>query len=92
MLNLLPHEFLARIADGHPFEIVNVLYKRDDFGDVVEKLEQKELVYPTIDQRIDCAKAAAPYYAAKLGNHISEPATSGELINNLLNDLAAKLP
>jgi hypothetical protein len=92
VLDLQPHEFLAKIAAGHPFEIINVLYKRDDFGDVVDKIERAELVYPTIEQRIDCAKAAAPYYAPKLGNHITEPATSGELINNLLNDLAAKLP
>lgn len=92
MLDLQPHVFLAQIASGQPVEVKNVLYKRDDFGDVTDKIEQTELFYPSIEQRIDCAKAAAPYFAAKLNNQPNETVNCVETINNLLNDLADKLP
>lgn len=56
-LGELPHEFLARIARGDEITL----------GVVTKKGKETPITcYPTLDQRIDAAKAAAPFFAPRL--------------------------
>ena len=60
----LPHEFLLRVMRGaEKFRSVTVLPD----GQVLE-----ETRYPTLSERFDAAKAAAPYYAPRLVASIVE--------------------
>lgn len=54
----LPHEFLWRISRGEPIE--------GWYFDQKKKKHCRTTLHPTLDQRIDCAKAAAPYFAPRL--------------------------
>jgi hypothetical protein len=59
---ILPHEFLASVARGEPV--------RCSLMDDVTGLPIGEplLCFPSLDQRIDAARAAAPYFAARLAS------------------------
>lgn len=61
-LGLLPHEFLAAVARGEPMlaQLVN-----EETG---APLGEPFTTYPSLDQRIDAAKAAAPFYAPRLAS------------------------
>lgn len=55
----LPHEFLLRIARGEPID----QKVKGANGEIV-----MTQITPSFDDRRDAAKAAAPYFAAKLSN------------------------
>lgn len=55
--DLLPHEFLLKISQGDKF----VDFEETPDGKYVPKLWR-----PAMKDRIDCAKAAAPYFAPRL--------------------------
>lgn len=87
-----PHEWLADVADGKP-----VLYRKrvpeyDDDGNVVAYRWIEAEVYPRLCDRIEAAKAAAPYYAPRLN------ATKLTLENDIskvcdeMRELAKRLP
>jgi hypothetical protein len=63
----LPHEFLLRIVRGE-----EIRHGKD------KETGQPIYVTPTIEQRIECAKAAAPYFAPKL--------STIEVVKNLTDD------
>ena len=67
---LLPHEWLTRVMRGAPIKQrrLKITYYEEGpkAGQVRYKDWLEENVYPDIGMRIDCAKAAAPYYAPKL--------------------------
>ena len=62
---LLPHQFLLKIARGEPIpQIFTSIVTRPD--GVQEIVHEEGIVYPDIDFRADAAKACAPYYAPRL--------------------------
>lgn len=68
----LPHEFLCRVARG---DIIQQWQK-----DPATNLFHKTEIAPTLEERIDCAKAAAPYFAPKFGTiEFQKTLTDGEL-------------
>jgi hypothetical protein len=59
---ILPHDFLTAIMRGEPMQC-------SLFDDVTGlPLGDPITCYPTLDQRIDAAKAAAPYFAHRLAS------------------------
>ncbi len=67
-----PHEFLMRVASGQP--IIQSIWKYTYFkfgpraGDLKEKELIEEEIYPTFQERMEAAKAAAPFFAPKLAS------------------------
>lgn len=55
-LGMLPHVWLLRIMQGYP-----VAHGKDKQG-------KAALYFPTMEERIECAKAAAPYFAPRLSS------------------------
>jgi len=70
----MPHEFLVAIMEGE-----------EQFNDrVFSPVAKKFLLvrrYPTLAERIDAAKAAAPYYAPKLGMQLTDPTGLSDIQN-----------
>lgn len=64
---LLPHEWLLKVSRGEP-----IMHKRWEItrdkktGKEISRTLVVEEVYTDFATRIDCAKAAAPYYAPRL--------------------------
>lgn len=77
----MPHYFLLRIARGEMIEqkILNQLT-----GEVTEMI-----VCPPFDQRVDAAKAAAPYFAPKLAAIEQTQAYSDEELDEHIRNAAA---
>lgn len=87
--NLLPHEWLLKVARGEPVEH-HVGTRDAKTGKITY---EKTLIYPDCETRIDAAKAAAPYYAPKLAMQtISANSGKPENIAEQLRYLADKLP
>ena len=94
----LPHQILLRAARGEPFiRIVESVehstrsYSSDSDESTTTVVE--ELYYPTYAERIDAAKAAAPYYAPRLATQIiSSGDNNAENVIEAMKLLAAKLP
>jgi hypothetical protein len=61
---LLPHEILLNLARGKAVQ--RDVVETDPVTGTVRG--RKEWVSPTLEQMVDCAKAAAPYYAPKFGS------------------------
>lgn len=78
---LLPHEILLSMARGEPQKEFRV----DADGNVSEKL-----VSLTIDQRMDSAKAAAPFYAPKINSVEVTTGISDADLDQLIASLAAE--
>jgi len=65
IIDMLPHEWLSRIAQGHPVKQM-MPYRVIDSETDVETIEWRETyIYPDIDTRIDCAKACSQFFAPK---------------------------
>jgi threonine dehydrogenase-like Zn-dependent dehydrogenase len=63
---ILPHEFMLEVVRGNPIK-----HGKDEDG--------KPVMYqPTFEERIECAKAAAPYFAPRL--------STIEVVKNLTDD------
>lgn len=92
--NLLPHEWLLQLARGEPIQQKRLQTTFDPTTGVeLSRKWVEEQYYATIDQRIDCAKAAAPYYAPRLATHNLQPAaTDVDALRALFSGLAARLP
>lgn len=79
----LPHEILCLIAQGYPLE----------WPDIPKGLRARikpAQHYPSPEQRITAAIAAAPYYAPKLGNVNPLTGMPDDTLNQLLTGLAAE--
>jgi len=93
----LPHEWLLKIAEGHIVkqkQLVITLYKS---GPNKGEEKSREWIdrdyYPTFHERVDAAKAAAPFYAPKLATQTIKPGGKAtESIAEALTALAEKLP
>lgn len=87
---LMPHEWLVRVMNGHPVrQMVREKYL-DENGYEVDDYHEA-LVYPTLDQRMKAAKEAAPYYAPKLNAH-KQMVRDTTTIDEAIRRLAAELP
>lgn len=87
-----PHEWLADIAEGKPVIYRKRVPIRDDAGNVIAHEWHKVEVYPRLCDRIDAAKAAAPYYAPRL---MAQKITVENDISKVceeMRELAKKLP
>lgn len=63
----LPHEWLLSIVRGEPVKQKVWDIERDpQTGRELSRQLKEDIVYPSLDTRVDAAKAAAPYYAPKL--------------------------
>ena len=66
----MPHEFLLRISRGEPVIQKSFKIKYFTNGPRAGEFKSKELieeeVYPTLTERMDAAKIAAPYFTPKL--------------------------
>jgi hypothetical protein len=88
---LLPHEWLLKIARGEPIVQKRWVHDFDKEGRSLSRELVEDVVFPTIDQRIDCAKAAAPYYAARISiQHNTHSST--EDLATVMKEVAGKLP
>lgn len=76
--HLLPHEWLLKISRGEPILHRQWSIQYDDAGNEIDRKLVDVDVYPDFLTRIDCAKAAAPYFAPKLS---SQKVSLGEGIN-----------
>ena len=63
---LLPHEWLLAVVRGEPIEQRRIEVTYDDQGNIEAEEVRSIEVFPTLSERIDAAKAVAPYYAPKL--------------------------
>src|SRR5579883_252367 len=84
---LLPHEVLASVARGEG--MLCSLFDEDG-----QPVGQPFMVYPSLDQRIDAAKAAAPFYAPRLtsiehGGGINVTRNASDLTDEELAAIAA---
>jgi hypothetical protein len=82
-LGLLPHEWLLKIARGEPVEQTYWKDVLDSRGNFKCKELVTEDIYPTIDMRADCAKAAAPYYAPRLATQVITVRTAEDKFNDM---------
>lgn len=65
-LDLKPHELLLQVAQGLGIGHKQWKVQYDEFGNELDRELVDMIVYPDFETRLDCAKAAAPYYAARL--------------------------
>lgn len=63
---MLPHEWLLLVVRGEPVEQTRWEVTRNRAGKELKRELITEMVYPSLDARIDAAKAVAPYFAPKL--------------------------
>lgn len=64
--DIQPHEFLGHIAQGKPVYQWSLQKLKCPVGWVIATKYVEEIVHPDFPTRVDAAKAAAPYYAARL--------------------------
>lgn len=96
-VNLLPHEILAKAANGEPFRIKNLVITYYAAGEKKGLEKSREWVemdyYPNYNEQIDAAKAAAPYYAPKLSAQtIGTDDKTSDALAAVMKELALKLP
>ena len=88
-----PHEFLARVARGEPIASRKMAVKYDDDGYEIGREWVPAIVYPSLKERIDCAKAAAPFLAPRLAVQIiNQEGKEVDVFTKVMNKLAGKLP
>lgn len=92
----LPHLWLLRIMHGAPVKVREIV--EEEINGVIRTETVERLEYPTLADRIDAAKAAAPYFAPKLSAiavqpiNADDPASmSDEEIDRRIDELADKL-
>lgn len=90
----LPHEWLLRVARGEKQRVHRLVVRNDpNTGVELSRDWIEETWYPNMEQRLDAARAAAPYFAPKLALHVVAPnATAPDALKALFGELAAKLP
>ena len=89
---LLPHEWLLKVARGEAVEQKHWDIEYDKKGRESKRTLVSEEVYASFPDRIDAAKAAAPYYAPKL---VAQQVSFGGNVDSMvaeLRSLALRLP
>lgn len=97
----LPHEFLLRVSQGKEIDhkhIVSVEHCNPDGtphilpnGERLVTYEQRDtIILPTFEERLDAAKAAAPYYAPRLTSIELLKATPDDDLDQFIELLAAQ--
>lgn len=90
---LLPHEWLLAVSRGECIKHKRWVIKYDLKGNERSRELVEEDVYADFPTRLDAAKAAAPFYAAKLAAQtISINASSTDVVADAMKAVAAKLP
>lgn len=90
---MLPHEWLLAVSRGDP---VTQRVKRIEY-DAKGRVKKEEWIevehYADFPTRLDCAKAAAPFYAPKLATQNVNIGGSGtDRVSEALEQLAERLP
>ena len=88
---LLPHEWLLKIARGEPVAHKRWKISYDKKGAEIKRELLTEEYYADFPQRIDAAKAAAPYYMPKLATQIVKVDGNIGLTNLSDEDLKTEL-
>lgn len=88
---LLPHEWLLKVARGEGIEHKRWVETTDARTNVVTRQLVSEVVYAAFDERIDAAKAAAPYYAPRLVAQQVDVTGSMQLLQMSDDELNAEL-
>ena len=93
---VLPHEWLlAVMRSTAPFKqrVAQIVYDKDTGVEVSRQWVERDY-WPTWEERMDAAKAAANYYAPKLAVHMlpNSPQAGAEAIHEAMKLLAARLP
>ena len=88
---LLPHEWLLKVSRGEGIEHTRWNITKDEDGNEIALELIAEVVYADFPMRIDAAKHAAPFYAAKLTAQ-SITVTGTDAVANTLKQIAEKLP
>jgi hypothetical protein len=88
---LLPHEWLLKVARGEPVAHKRWKISYDKKGEEIKRELLTEEYYADFPQRIDAAKAAAPYYMPKLATQIVKVDGNIGLTNLSDEDLKTEL-
>lgn len=80
----LPHEILLDIARGEQFTIKEYNKGADAY--------LPKTYYPTFSERMDAAKAAAPYYAPRLSAQSVKQVEPVEQFAQVLEEMSKRLP
>jgi hypothetical protein len=97
-LGILPHEWLLKVAQGEGIEHKYWDIKHNAKGKELSRELKKEIVYADFITRVDAAKAAAPFFAAKyVYKTVSNPAgsngsTGSDVVAEQLKEISKKLP
>ena len=89
---VLPHEWLLTIMRGHGVRQSHFVIKRDSDGNIVSREKVTELIYPTFEERIEAAKAAAPFYAPRLATQTVNMKGGNEELAKAMLAIAERLP
>ena len=94
---LLPHELLLRAANGQSFKVrkLHIIYyaRGPKRGEEKERKWVEEDYYPTFEEQLDAAKAAAPYYAPRLMSQTVNPGeNTANALTEVMKQLSTKLP
>lgn len=94
---LLPHEILLKGARGEPFIVKRLVVTRYKSGKQKGEVKSEEWedykYYPSYNEQMDCAKAAAPYYAPKLQKQtVSTDEKTTEALTQVMKELSKSLP
>ena len=93
----LPHEWLAKVARGECImqrKLVVVYYKSGPkAGAEKERRWEEEEYYASFAERMDAAKASAPYFAPRLASQTVQPGgEAGQMLKDAFATLAERLP
>jgi hypothetical protein len=88
---LLPHEWLLKVARGEGVKHRSWVPKRNETGQITGFDLIEEEYYADFETRVEAAKAAAPFYAAKLSAQtVSVAGTETDMVA-VLNQLAVSM-
>ena len=83
----LPHEFLGHVAQGKVIYQWELRHLRTAQGMAMATKYVEDVVLPDFETRVDAAKAAAPYYAARLSkSELKATLSLEDLIKNSMKD------
>lgn len=89
---LLPHEWLLRVSRGEAVPVRRWAIKYGKDGREVSRTLVEEEAYADLGVRIECAKAAAPFYAPRLATQTVVVRGNNEQVAKALLELSSKLP
>ena len=89
---VLPHEWLLTIMRGHGVRQSHYVIKRDSDATVMTREQFRELIRPTFEERMEAAKAAAPFYAPRLATQTVNMKGGNEELAKAMLAIAERLP